>query len=147
MVVIPVRGVWDSILVSSERRRGVKDWGARSGREGCVVVVSFVSSELASARIKASAAARSEALGSVSMYGRDSWIAFVSGILAIRYDLVLVLVWEGLGWRLIGLLLGSLNGDVEVEVKVNIEMRLRLVWGGGEFSQGWLAGLGEEGKM
>lgn len=29
-----------------------------------------------------SAAARSESVGSVSMYGRDSWISFVRGIFA-----------------------------------------------------------------
>lgn len=63
---------------------GEKCCGGRGGRDGCASVLLDGES---SASMRAWAAARSAAVGSLSMYGRDSWTAVVS---AIAFDSELV---------------------------------------------------------
>lgn len=72
------KAVFDSILASSDFMIEEVVEDGRGGREGCVGV-SWESSEAMSA----AAASLSEAEGSLSIYGRDSWTSFVSDILLI----------------------------------------------------------------
>lgn len=71
-------GVEEDMRACSAVRAGERLEGRRAGREVCGVDRELGSSELV---MRDSAAARSEGVGSMSMYGRDSWISFMRGIL------------------------------------------------------------------
>lgn len=89
-IAVSGAGFGEETRSSSSCIMGEKLLGARAGRDGCVVVSLASGDDRTSASMRALAAARSEAVGSGSMYGRESWTAVVSAIVCVFACLLVV---------------------------------------------------------